>query len=260
MGISLAICSPIYGSGKTVLTFLLAHRLSKILKKEISILICCTCMEGGDIRKIVGAGDDYLSLEDLVNVKVSSTNTDINTNSLLYNSGNLFFIDTSKATPLFVKKNSARYQELLKHLKQDFDLVITDTSSDPANPLTQYIMVSCDHVLNIAVQDVQLLDKKPIITPKDITYIINRYANMYPDKKELLRLLGTKNIFTLPYCSQLQEMKNRHKFYQYAGLDTEYMKAVDKLTGFLVEALHLPEGEKKKNKRFTHLLKKGGRQ
>lgn len=77
MGISLAIASSIHGLGKTVLTYLLTHELSKILKKEATILICCACMADGDIRKIIGVGDDYLSLEDLINLKVSSTDSDM---------------------------------------------------------------------------------------------------------------------------------------------------------------------------------------
>lgn len=265
MSVSLAIASSIHGSGKTVLAFLLAHRLSKILKKESSILICSACMADGDIRQIIGAEGEHPSMEDLVNIKISSYNIKIAINKLLYNSGdsgNVFFIDTVKATPLFVRENAASYQELLKHLKQNFDLVIIDTSSDSANPFTQCILENCDHVLNIGLQDMQLLEKKTIIATKTTTYIINRYEDIYPDKKELIRLLGTRNIFTLPYCSELQEMKNRQKLYQYAWMDSGYMKDVDKLASFLMETFGLPEKEIKKikNKSFIQLLKKGGKQ
>jgi hypothetical protein len=94
--------------GKTVLTYLLTHELSKILKKEATILICCACMADGDIRKIIGVGDDYLSLEDLINLKVSSTDSDMGIKDLMYHSSNIFFIDTAKATPLFVRENAVK--------------------------------------------------------------------------------------------------------------------------------------------------------
>lgn len=260
MGVSLAVWSPIHGSGKTVFTFFLSCRLAQIIKKNTNILVCCTCMTDSDIMSLAGAAKDSPSLEELVNAGIPSVNTDINISNLLYNSGNVFFIDSSKATPLFVKKNSAGYLHLLGNLKQRFDLVIIDTSSEPSNLLTQLAMENCDHILNITVQDVQLLGKNPPATQKDLAYIINQYAGIYPDKKELSELLGTKNLFTLPYCIRLQEMKNRQQLYRYIELDTEYMKAMDKLAGFLVKALSFPMEEGKKNKGLINLLKKGGRQ
>lgn len=260
MGTALTVGSSIPGSGKTVFTILLAWRLSQILKKNTSILVCCTCLTDCGIISMAGAMEDYPSLEDLVNTGVPSVNTDINVHSLLYNSGNVFFIDSSKAMPIFVKNNFTGYLHLLRYLKQKFDLVIMDTSSDPANLLTQMAMENCDHVINITVQDVQLLGKKPFTVPKDLTHVINRFAGIYPDKKELSRFLRTENLFTLPYCSRLQEMKNRQQLCRYIELDTEYMKAMDKLAGFLVKALGLPKEEEKKNKGLINLLKKGGRQ
>lgn len=262
MGVSLAICSSIHQTGKSVLAFLLAHRLAKTLKKDTAILVCCVCMEDGDSRNIFGVEDDYLTLEDFVNAEAFSSDLGMDTNSLLYNSGNIFYIDTAKATPLFVRKNLIKYQELFQQLKQDFDLVITDTSSDSNNPLTQYILDNCDHVLNIEVQDMLQLEKKTFTALKSTSHIVNRYEDIYPDKEELSRLLKTKNVFNLPYCSQLQEMKNRHKLYQYAELDTKYIKAIDKLAVHLVEVLNLPkkEREKSKNKSFIKLLRKGGEQ
>ncbi|NJD01345.1 MAG: CpsD/CapB family tyrosine-protein kinase, partial [Ruminiclostridium sp.] len=235
MGVSLAVWSPIPGSGKTVFTFLLSCRLAQIIKKSTNILVCCTCMADSDIMSMAGAEKDSPSLEELVNAGIPSVNEDINISNLLCHSGNVSFIDSSKATPLFVKKNSTGYLHLLGHLKQKFDLVITDTSSEPANLLTQLVMENCDHVLNIMVQDVQLLGKNPPATQKDLAYIINRYASIYPDKKEISELLGMKNLFTLPYCSRLQEMKNRQQLYRYIELDTEYMKAKDKMAGYLVK-------------------------
>ncbi len=158
-----------------------------------------------------------------------------------------------------MKKNTTGYLNLMEYFKQKFDLIIADTSSDPTSLLTQLAMKNSDHVLNIMVQDMQLLGENHPVTQKDLACIINRYAGIYPDKKELSELLGTKNLFTLPYCSLLQETKNRQQLFRYIQLDTEYMKALDKLTGYLVKALNLPVEEERKNKGLINLLKKGGR-
>lgn len=254
MGVSLAVWSPIHGSGKTVFTFLLSCKLAQIIKRNMNILVCCTCMTDSDIMGMAGAAKDSLSMEELVNAGIPSVNEDINISNLLCHSGNVSFIDSSKATSLFVKKNSAGYLHLLGYLKQKYDLVIADTSSEPDNLLTQLAMENCDHVLNLTVQDVQLLGKNPPATQRDLVNIINRYTSIYPDLKELSRLLGARNLFTLPYCSQLQEMKNRKQLYRYAEFDTEYMKAMDKLARFLVKALDLPFEERKKNNELINLF------
>lgn len=264
MSVSLAICSSIHQSGKSMLAFFLAHRLAKKMKKGTTILVCCTCMEDGDIRNVFEIEDDYLTLEDLVNADEFSSELGMDKKGLLYKGGDIFFIDTAKATPLFVRRNLVKYQELLQQLKQDFDLVIADTSSDSNNPLTQHILDNCDHVLSIEVQDVLQLEKKTFTASKNTSHTVNRYEAIYPDKKVLSRLLKTKNVSTLPYCSQLQEMKNRHKLCQYAELDTKYIKAVDKLAEHLIAALNLPKCEREKNKNkgksFIKLLRKGGKQ
>ena len=119
MGIVLTVASPIPGSGKTVFTILLAWKLSQILKKNTSILVCSTCLADGDIMRMACAMEDYTSLEDLVNAGVPFINADIDVTSLLYNSCNVYFTDSSKATPLFVKNNFTGYMNLLRYLKQE---------------------------------------------------------------------------------------------------------------------------------------------
>ena len=92
---------------------------------------------------------------------------------------------------------------------------------------------------------------------RNLAYIINRYDNIYPDKKELSKLLKTRKLFFLPYCSQLQDMKNQKQLYRYAELETDYLKGIDKLADFLSKTLNLPKKERKTNRRFIQFLKKG---
>lgn len=263
MGISLAITSSVHGSGKTVFTYILAQRLFETMIKEASILICCACMKDSDIGKIVGVDDDCFSLEDLINVKVSS-NVNIDIEGLMHRMGNVYFIDTSKSTPLFVRENAINYQAMFNQLKHSFDVIITDTSSDSSNPLTTHILKNSDHAFNITVQDIHLLEKKTIVESKAATHIINKYTNIYPDKKELTKLLDSKKLFTLPYCNQLQEMKNRQRLHQYSEANTDYMKDLDKLITFLVKSFDLPMAmagkDKGKNNGLINLFRRGGKQ
>lgn len=260
MGTSLAIRSTIPNCGKSVLSFLLVCRLSQMLRKDMSILLCCACMQDGDVIDIIGNVEGYPTLEDLVNTAKTSENKDADIKSLLYNSSNIFFIDSSKATPLFVKNNTDGYLNLMKCLKQQFDVIIIDTSSYSVNVLTKLMLKECDYTLNVTVQDMEKLHKSLFDDTRNIAYIVNRYDNIYPGKKELSKFLKTKELFPLPYCSQLQEMKNQKQLYRYAELKTDYLKSIDKLADFLSKTLDLPKEERKSNRSFIQFLKKGDAQ
>lgn len=52
-------------------------------------------------------------------------------------------------------------------------------------------------------------------------------------------------------------MKNRNQLYQYVELETDYIKSIDRLVNFLSKELKLPKEEKKSNRNFIKLLKKG---
>src|SRR5690554_997979 len=100
MGISLVIRSSIPNCGKSVLSLLLACKLSQVLKKDMSILVCCACMQHGGVIDMVGNSEGYPTLEDIVNAGVAFAYKDTNIKSLLFKSGGIYFIDSSKATPL----------------------------------------------------------------------------------------------------------------------------------------------------------------
>lgn len=258
MGTSLVIRSTIPNCGKSVLSFLLACRLSQMLRKDMSILLCCACMQDGDVIDMIGNVEGYPTLEDLVNTAKTSVNKDADIKSLLYNTRNIFFIDSSKATPLFVKNNTVGYLNLMEYLKQQFDVIIIDTSSDSSNALTKLALEKCEYPLNVTVQDMERLHKSLFEDKRNLAYIINRYDNnIYPGQKELSKLLKTRKLYTLPYCSQLQEMKNKKQLNHYAKLQTDYLKSIDKLADFLSKTLDLPKEERKTNRRFIQFLKKG---
>lgn len=257
MGTFLALRSTNPNCGKSVLSFLLACRLSQTLKQDMSILLCCACMQDGDVIDIIGCTEGYPTLEDLVNAEKTSANKDADIKSLLYNSRNIFFIDSSKATPLFIKNNTDGYVNLMESLKLQFDVIIIDTSSDSSNALTKLALEKCDYALNVTVQDMERLHKSLFDDTRNIAYIINWYDNIYPGRKELSKLLKTRVLFTLPYCSQLQEMKNQKQLNRYAEMQTDYIKSIDKLVDFLSKTLDLPKEERKTNRRFIQFLKKG---
>lgn len=215
-------------------------------------------MQDGDVIDMFGNVEGYPTLEDLVNTAKTSVNKDADIKSLLYNTRNIFFIDSSKATPLFVKNNTVGYLNLMEYLKQQFDVIIIDTSSDSSNALTKLALEKCEYPLNVTVQDMERLHKSLFEDKRNLAYIINRYDNnIYPGQKELSKLLKTRKLYTLPYCSQLQEMKNKKQLNHYAKLQTDYLKSIDKLADFLSKTLDLPKEERKTNRRFIQFLKKG---
>lgn len=256
MGVSLAVWSSIPRSGKTVFTFIFASKLAQILGKNKSVLVCCTCLNDGTLMNLAGVGIDHPGLEDLVNAGIPVENSNINVMGLLPELNNVYFIGSSKSTPSYVHKNASGYADLLNHLKQMFDLVIFDTSSSPGKPFTPMILSKCDHALNIMVQDLYMLNSKPCTSNKDLASIINIYSSIYPGKKELSAMFGIRTIYTLPYCSKLQEMKNRKMLEHYIHLDTEYMQQIEGIVKFLIKTINLPTEENRKSSGFMDLYEK----
>jgi hypothetical protein len=66
------------------------------------------------------------------------------------------------------------------------------------------------------------------------------YRNIYPDKKELAAIYGLKNVFPLPYCAELQDMKNKGKLEFYIQHETQYNSSIKDISDFIPEKLNLP--------------------
>lgn len=240
MGKIISVWSPVRRTGKTVFLYILAKHLSGILNKELKILVCCMNLNNGNLMNLFGIDNAELNLEDIVNFKMHPDNKAFDLINAIARNDNMFFIGSRKTSITFASHNMKVYEDLLEELKQSFDLVLIDTVSGDDNILTNMVIEQSDHVLNVIVQDKEALDENTFVKEKDIACIINMYRDIYPDVKELASIYSLKNLFILPCCDELQEMKNRGKLELYVQHDTGYNSSVKDLSCFLAKNLKLP--------------------
>lgn len=241
MGTILSVWSSTRSAGKTVFLYALAKQLSGLLDKELKILLCCMNLSYGNLAKLIGVDRNELNLEDIVNFKVHPDYKVFDlVNAIARYDNNLYFIGSKNTSLAYAARHIKLYENALEELKQNFDLVLVDTMPWPENTLTNMILEKSDHVLNIITQDKEALDSHPFITPKDAAYVVNMYREIYPDRKELASIYGLDNVFTLPCCDKLQDMKNKGKLGLYVQHDTSYNNAVKDISSFLTQRLDLP--------------------
>jgi len=240
MGAIISVWSSARDAGKTVFLYTLAKHLSGILNKELKILLCCMNLSYGSLAKLFGIGTNELNLEDIVNFKIYPDNSVSDLIGSIAKYNNFYFVGSQKTNPAYSSRNIKAYENVLEEFKESFDLVLVDTMSWRENALTNMVLEKSDYVLNILKQDKQELDSHPFVTQKDIAYIVNMYRDIYPDKNDLASTYGLKDVFTLPYCNELQEMKNREKLALYIQHDTEYNNSVKDISHFLAGKLNLP--------------------
>ena len=239
MGKIISVWSPIKRSGKTVFLYILAKQLSGILNKGLKILLCCMNLNNGNLMNLFGVDNAELNLEDIVNFKMHPDNKAFDLINAIARKDNMYFIGSRKTSITFASHNMKVYENLLEELRQTFDLVLIDTVSGDDNILTNMSIEKSDYVLNVITQDKEALDNNPFVNEKDIACIVNMYRDIYPDIKELASICSLKNLFTLPCCDELQEMKNRDKLELYVQHDTGYNSSVKDISCFLAKNLKL---------------------
>lgn len=240
MGKIISVWSPMKRTGKTVFLYVLAKQLSAILDKGLKILICCMNLNNGNLMNLFGINDAELNLEDIVNFKIHPDRKAFDLINAIARSGSMYFIGSKKTSLAFASHNMKTYEGLLEEIKLSFDLVLIDTISGDDTVLTNTAIEKSDHVLNVIIQDKEALDSHPFVNEKDIAYIVNMYRDIYPNEKELASIYGLKNVFALPLCNELQEMKNREKLEFYIQHDTGYNSSVKDICYFLTKNLKLP--------------------
>jgi hypothetical protein len=240
MGKIISVWSPMKRSGKTVFLYILTKQLVNILDRKMKILACCLNLNHGNLMGLFGVGSTELNLEDMVNFKVYSANQSLDFFSTLAGSNNLYFIGSKKTSPEFAYNNLKAFEGLLQELQHSFDLMLIDTSSGDETPFTNMALEISDHVIEIINQDKEALDSDFHTREKDIACIVNMYRDIYPDEKELSFLYDLKNVFTLPCCNELQEMKNKGSLELYIQHETIFNKSVRDISYFLAKYLKLP--------------------
>lgn len=226
-------------SGKTIFIYSLIHQLLKTVSEDVNILASCMNLDFGNLLRLFKIDDNELNIEDIVNYKLYSENN-FNIFNTLAKKDNVYLIGSKKTNSSYANRNMQIFENVIEEFRETFDLVLIDLISGTENSLTNMIIEKSDHVLNIITQDIESLNSRAFVNDKDIAYVVNRYKNIYPNTKDLEQIYKIKNIFTLPQCDELQEMKNKDRIDYYANHhDTEYNSAVKELAQFLVGKLKI---------------------
>lgn len=256
MGKIVSVWSQAGKTGKTLFLYNLANHIAACAERDLKILVCCANLASGKLMELFGIARNELNLEDMVNYKIASGGG-IDILEGMAKRENIYFAGSRNTGRAYAARNINSYEELFTDFKDKFDLVFVDAMSGQDDILTNMLLKKSDDVLNIITQDKGELDAKEFKTDRDMAYIINNYRNIYPDAKSVSSMyrLG-KPVYTLPWCEQLQEMKNRGRLSLYIQHDTLYNATLKEIAGFVAGSCHLKlRQESEKNGKKKGLLK-----
>lgn len=251
MGNLISVWSTTKKQGKTMFIYSIINHMMNLVSKETNILLVCTNFGYGNLLNLFGVDNEGINLEDIVNFKIHPDNS-LDMLNVISRKNNVYFLGSRVTNINYANRNMRIYESLLDEFKSNFDLIFIDTISGDENSLTNMILEKSDYVINLLAQDKEILDKYNFITNKDIAYIVNFYRDIYPNEKEFISTYKLNNVFTLPLCNELQEMKNKNKLELYIQHDTEYNTAIKNIAIFLAQKLKLdickdkPSDEKRK--------------
>lgn len=262
MGKTVAVCSELKNTGKSVTTFILANQLREMGRQDLKILVCCLNFKYSLLYKLFKVNTSYVGLEELANLRTIKGETSENIESIIPQSNGIYFLGTYRMTDAFVQKNIESFKSLLEELKEKFDLIIFDTVSEKENILTDMVLDRADVILKLFVQDNESLtelngvkeEKEPY--NQEIIYMVSKYRNIYPKYRDIKRRFSLSKVYTVDYCETLQEMKNRDSLHLYIQRDTDCNNSVRRISGHILEALGLsrPPDNKVKEKTWRYLL------
>jgi MinD-like ATPase involved in chromosome partitioning or flagellar assembly len=243
-------------SGKTLFLYNFVRELSTLLEPEIKILVIDLNFKFGNILKMFNVQND-LHFEDVLNYKLLSEGS-IDYKKAIYHKKNLYFLDSVMPDMSYAKSNLQKYADTMGELKEIFDMVFVDTISGNDNPLTNIILANTDSIINIINQDIDNLNSG-FKQKNDIFYVINNYnQDVYPDQKEIRDKYDLqKDIFKLPYCPVLQEMKNRELMASY-GEGSDYIVQIKLMAVSFANRFSFPQSAIDNNKKKKLLKFLGG--
>ena len=238
MGKVISAWSATKKTGKTVLLYMLISNLIKQIDNKTKVLVCCSNLNYGNLLNLFEISGDELNIEDIVNYKISPDNK-FNMTKALAQRDNIYFLGSKKTSMAYVSRNIKEYEKLVEDFRQTFDLVIFDTISGHENILTNMLLDKSDYIINVISQDKEILDTTDFITSKELAFVVNSYKDIYPDIGELKSLYKINNVFEVPDCKELQQMKNRGQLAYYPQYETEYNKAINDVSEFIAKKLKL---------------------
>lgn len=258
MGRIITVISPERRTGKSTLIYMLLKHLLNLSNDHGGIQILCINTNHGDLLEMNNVVPNRMSFEDIVNFKMH-TDTGIEYKSVLPNKGNIFYLQSDASKQLFIKKHINTYNAVLDEFRNCFDLVIIDTDLEKENILTDLAIEKSDCIMQVINQDIDTLKDIKLHSNKQNVLVVNRYADIFPECKDLSSMLRPDKIYTLPYCATLQQMKNKGKLDLYIQHETEYNKGVSELAENIVEftGIETPvTAEKSKHRRLLSLLRR----
>ncbi len=245
MGKILAVWSDSRKSGKSIITYMLANRM--VHNRNLKVLVCCLNFKHSSLSRLFGIEASATGLEDLINYKFYEDIEEDILKSLIPRCGDIYFLGSNKMTNGYALRNMEKYAELFAELKNFFDLIIVDTSSENENVLTKMVLHQAEMILKLYCQDIENLIAVRTVKEEDIpynqenVYLISKYRNIYPKKSDLKHTFRNCKLFIFDYCETLQEMKNRDSLYLYLQRETACNKSIGKLSDYLLKSLGLSE-------------------
>jgi hypothetical protein len=244
MGYIVSVCSNIKKQGKTLFLYNLVKKLNSLCTDETKILLVCLNSFYGNIFELFGIKAD-LMIEEVIALK---SNEEIDFIKAMPSQKNIYFLSSKTLNNNRLNKDD--YADILEKLKTEFNCVFVDTVSGHDNPLTQKMLEISDYTINVIQQDIKLLDSYSPRTKDNFLHVVNNYKNIYPSSKELGCKYGLgNNIYTLPSCDVLQEMKNKDKLEYYQQVDTVYNKNLNEIALYVIRELGLELKVKETGKR-----------
>lgn len=245
MGKILAVWSESRKSGKSIITYMLANQMAS--NRELKVLVCCLNFKNSSLYRLFGIETSATGLEDLINYKFYEDIEEDILKSIIPRCGDIYFLGSNKMTNGYALRNLEKYTELFEKLKNFFDLIIVDTSSDNENVMTKMVLNQAEMILQLYCQDIENLatvssvKEEGIPYNQEIVYLISKYRDIYPKKLDLKRKFGNRKLIILDYCETLQEMKNRDSLHLYLQRDTACNKSIAKLSDYISKALGLSD-------------------
>ncbi len=259
MGKILAVWSPTKKCGRTIITYNLVQTVSKLLPDK-KILVLCVNMNYGNLLPLFDVSREELTLEKAVNYKLSESAEDLDYTKVLAQRGNLYFLGSQNTTLNYSNRNLGTYEKVINELKSTFDLVIVDTCAGKNIPLSNMIIDNCtDAAVNVLMQDIEILESD-FTNEKAIAYVINFYRNIYPTSDDIKSKYAIQNIYELPSCNIMQDMKNKTRLDIYNQYDTDFSNQINDMALHILKKLNyrpaenlLPEHKPKKEKKVKRV-------
>lgn len=258
MGQVAVVHSDVKNSGKSVFTYIAANLINKMISKDKKVLVCCLNSGFSILYKLFGIDVSDLGMEELINYqRLGSCRESEVISGIIPRSSGIYFLGSFRNTDSYTLKSTEKYAELIKQLKNTFDLIIFDTVSSINNTLTNMAIKEANIVLELFVQDVESMKnlwrikEKEALNTHETIFVVSKYRDIYPKVSDIKRMYSIKNIFTVDYCKTLQEMKNRDSLHHYIQRDTSCNKSIRHISEYVLDSLGLSADSSREERRFN---------